>query len=150
MSKAKHREAQKRAKPIKEDLNTKQELLLAALLEGRSRAEAAKKAGLTPTYVRQMLMESNTDPAAVKLRTALGTALEALREQSTWTAQRLIEEHEDQYHTLKEDYPEIACRHLIELGKIVGVYVTKHEHHGKLSVADIIGSVSDEELAGAE
>lgn len=121
--------------------------------------DAAKEAGLSESYAQSL--HAGTEKKYFK------EELDRRREDQT--ERILVEEPDRSKKALLKRWDEFrdACktrkgengddpdltnwaRSLIEEGKLMGHYVQKHEHSGKLTVADIIGSITEEEIYAEE
>lgn len=141
-------------------LTPKQRLWIAAMVEhGGHLAKAAKASGLSEETSKQLHTSPRFAHVQQALREALDAVEEAAKERAVWTRERLIAKFEeigesaltgvmsDETGLIKVNL-RAACTAFAEIGKLSGFYTTKMEHKGKLTIADLMASFTEEEIAG--
>lgn len=125
-------------------INHKQRLWVAAMVKHGSPTRAAEECGLSVSQSKHLASK----PEFAHVQEALEEALDQVSIAAGWTRERLVSKFasladlalvptgEDGRLDLRA-----ACAAYEQIGKLLGLYVAKHEHSGKLTVADIMGSV---------
>lgn len=138
-------------------LSVRAEKMLAAVLAGKTHQEAAEISGLSRGYIDHALREDSRYPEIyAEYRRRLMEQSERLTEKADRSKEALIAELEEIAIVCKDGKPivdkegEIVgherdttnwIKTVVERAKLLGYYVEKKEISGKLTVADIIGSI---------
>lgn len=131
--------------------------MLAAVLAGKTYREAAEASGLSESWIKHVMKEDSRSPKVYEeYRRRLMEQTERLTEAADRSKEALIEELEEIAGECRDGKPivnkdgEIVghekdftnwIKTVVERAKLLGYYVEKKELSGKLTVADIIGSI---------
>lgn len=147
-----------RKAPTAATMTTKHRLWVAEMVRTGDLTKAAAAAGIS--YAQSKMLHSNVRYAHVQeaLAKALAAVDEAAKAQAVWTREKLINKFAEIVDLALALVPNdegflkpnlrAGCTALAEIGKLSGFYTVKLEHKGKLTIADLVASVSEEDLAG--
>ena len=132
--------------PKPDELTYRQQVWVNAMARTGCLKRSAELADLGYSHSRQL----NTCPEYAHVQKALAVAMEVVCEaaikESAWDKVRLVKDlAEIGDAAIAAGNYRSAVQSRAEIGKLLGLYVQKHEHSGKLTLSELIASVNLED-----